>query len=1662
MSIFRRQVSVTQKLLQRYKREEQTRDRRNRRLLSDEIVKSRETFVPDYAPPPETTERDVRRLLGLTRPKEEKRREPLLSEEEQEKLRFYSPVWESEVMPALQRGGLNTKDFLALGEQEQLLLIDPNTNPITTAARIGRGGQTLGEVGAEAEELAPSPGVRGALSNIGMGAGAMAMEADRWARDVAGTRIAGALSYGGAHMGGTTPSPVGPLPDVSQAIPSAARGTEREYAQEMDKRVQEVGAMQAYKEFGEEYGVMAEIFNPINAVPIPVLDPIAAKLIAWPFKGAVWATKAGASKLRSALARAITREGADSDVGRILYEAVGDMDQSIARAEPGGEEFAEAEFREQAPEEWGREQARKAMAGEERAVPLEGAEEGLERLERDVVPEELGKTLKTYEGTIYHHDDIETLYRLAGRESDPEREALLREGAESLESAFEEAGPGTLEFISSESQMDHIDRAIFGIAEESGVPYLSRRPPGGIMEGQENILRRIQGEEIDRVTDEASRALPGEELGGFTSVEYVDVELPPGWPRIAGAAPSPKGPPLVEGGIAPSLDLWRRMEIAHFTGPMAIDFWRRRANRISEVPYIRELMTTLAGPASRAGVDPTYRAGVLYRMVEEVQQGELNQRMARFTRDFPFKIGKDSKITVGPVQERIAFTDVFESYYRGEGKYTFTPESFTPEQAAWLDDAKKLIDDVAEQYEVISGEKIRTPEGDYFPRFVTDDKGNVRIGGRPGKKQPPILERLYAEMELALERGVKYEDPVNSLRLYSQSLQKMMRDDLAAYVALEDDVIKATAMAEDLIPPEVKREISQALDGLKGAKREAIRERSMVQASRTEAARTEQLLRGRLSGARAAQEFEAGRIAGRAQRGPARPGPRFRRAETATGEARGLLEEFRGVAREIPRPTRKARGVSPRAQAALVSAETRYNTAKKVYTRAMNKARSRAMRGGRDEMPGIVLGPAFADSVISSENFKKFHSVIGPGNRALKPFEVAASIPRLLVTGLLDVGQMMIQMLPMMVTHPIQFGKAIGRGFQAMLRPKDYLRWIENAPEVKYAARHQVDLGGSEFTQAAGDLLAGTKGTLGSKLGPLKVAPRGFDGMLAAARVYEFDSLARIATKGGTVDTPELYRIGRYVNTKLGTPNIRGLGVSATQSQVESAFVFFSQRYTRSVLGMLGHAMGKGVIANDARRALGSMLFAGSAAFYGLARSTGMSHQEALERINPLSGGKYMSIPIGGNEFGLGSAYRSFMKFAGDMVVADNWDFDSWGEGATDNPVVRFLRGRTSPLTGTIVDAITGEDFIGQEVNLDEFVDNPAYLMDYAMDKFLPLNIRAYTEARGSLTSKIGAATLETVGGRTRPRSPYELLEEAREEVISEKGLKGNYDEIKERDRVLANEIDESPKVKAAIERIEEERRRFPESKETKYYGAAEEEREKVKLEQEEDDKNLANYYASGGEEGMEPRTWKDRLSSRQTALAGKTEGMREALGIEYDDLKSEPGTINAALDAYYEATVEEYTDQTTGEVDWDSFFAEREKALSQLESSDRPRVEEFLNRFDTDLIRAFERLRPAVTEYYNIPQEERGARETWRNRNPEGDAALFLMGNTSGVMSYRAEKIAKERGRAIFGREIEVPRIRGGGGGESPFLPKLEGGISGLRPREMGGLVGALSGRRR
>jgi hypothetical protein len=261
----------------------------------------------------------------------------------------------------------------------------------------------------------------------------------------------------------------------------------------------------------------------------------------------------------------------------------------------------------------------------------------------------------------------------------------------------------------------------------------------------------------------------------------------------------------------------------------------------------------------------------------------------------------------------------------------------------------------------------------------------------------------------------------------------------------------------------------------------------------------------------------------------------------------------------------------------------------------------------------------------------------------------------------------------------------------------------------------------------------------------------------------------------------EALRLGRRTDGMLGVTNVRGLGISRTQQDIEGTMFLFSQTYTRSLLGQLNVLAGSGAMPKETAYILARSLGGAAATIFTIRLSLEMkggasfdqAWRKASRSLNPRNGREFMAVPVGNGWYGLGGFYRSVAVFIGAASDAEEWD---WDEGTLalvkGNPITRVLRGRQPPVAGLVTDILEGEKFTGEPFDITDFFDvtDPEEALEAWFEQVGPFNLEAVIESTdsGATPWGIGAALLlETMGGRYVPIRGSDIKQQAIDNYIS-------------------------------------------------------------------------------------------------------------------------------------------------------------------------------------------------------------------------------------------------------------------------------------------------------
>ncbi len=133
---------------------------------------------------------------------------------------------------------------------------------------------------------------------------------------------------------------------------------------------------------------------------------------------------------------------------------------------------------------------------------------------------------------------------------------------------------------------------------------------------------------------------------------------------------------------------------------------------------------------------------------------------------------------------------------------------------------------------------------------------------------------------------------------------------------------------------------------------------------------------------------------------------------------------------------------------------------------------------------------------------------------------------------------------------------------------------------------------------------------------------------------------------------------------------------------------------------------------------------------------------------------------------------------------------------------------------------------------------------------------------------------------------------------------------------------------------------------------------------------SVADYLAEAG-----------RIAAETYNKSRGLDSLLEALG-EKRTQEAAPGSVNAAVDAYFAIEADDYRDRVTGQVDWDAFFAAREKVLAALSASDRYDALTVINQYKPPFLQELEAERQQIEEAGWFDMLEQGARLAFPNRS--------------------------------------------------------------------------------
>ena len=415
------------------------------------------------------------------------------------------------------------------------------------------------------------------------------------------------------------------------------------------------------------------------------------------------------------------------------------------------------------------------------------------------------------------------------------------------------------------------------------------------------------------------------------------------------------------------------------------------------------------------------------------------------------------------------------------------------------------------------------------------------------------------------------------------------------------------------------------------------------------------------------------------------------------------------------------------------------------------------------------------------------------GDEGQKWLSVAAGVSgtsRMLVAAM-DLSAPFIQGLAVAGRNPLAWAKMFGKNLEFFIKPENFYKYMTD-PKTLAIASERISSGGSgstfEFFKALGPLqrTAGRipgvgkpiRGLIGETYGRAEAA---FTGGGEAARNYMWQALRKnVLNPDGTLNRVASADLARTIDRMTGVMSTEAIGIGRTQMDFENAFVFFAPRYTRAGLSFVKDSLKGGMAGAEARKSLGMLMAGGMSMYYGVSTALGQT-----PNLNPNSG-RFMTVKIGDSHVGIGGILVALMRFGYDVGITAYEDpvnlVKPISEGHLnrwDNPFIRFMYARTAPLTSTAFGAL-----VEQANYFGEPFENVGDWAEFMRDKITPIAVQGILQ-----DPQPHVAGAEFAGLRVFPKSPWELLDEERDDIaIRETGQP--YDNLNDLEQIRINKFD--------------------------------------------------------------------------------------------------------------------------------------------------------------------------------------------------------------------------------------------------------------------------------
>ena len=635
-------------------------------------------------------------------------------------------------------------------------------------------------------------------------------------------------------------------------------------------------------------------------------------------------------------------------------------------------------------------------------------------------------------------------------------------------------------------------------------------------------------------------------------------------------------------------------------------------------------------------------------------------------------------------------------------------------------------------------------------------------------------------------------------------------------------------------------------------------------------------------------------------------------------------------------------------------------------------------------------------------------------NKLLQGVNSVSAAGRLLTTSF-DLGTMFIQLLPVL-SHPKAWAKAAGYMFASLADPRVYKAYMDRQ-DVQDVLRKLVPQGLTLEGAEHGEALQ--QGLTLQRVMPKAVSTRLallFEAPLNVAKVEMAKGLLPLAERRG-----ELRELAGFLNNVTGTQSLLGQGIGANQRLAEGAFVFFSPRYTRASLALISQALTGGVGGAEARKSLGAVAAALILGPMALNRMRGQEEHEGY--FDPTSPW-FLSAEVFGRRVGFGGIFRSLTAMLGSSLKDAQEDPQAFvSPSRMENPLLRWLSGRSAPATSLLWDAAAGRDFLGEPLY------TPGQWTRRIAKSTVPMWSQEFIPEPGQAPQTAESVIPDIFGMRSVPLTTAQRREQKIEEVTGEEGKK--WADLDTVDRWEMQE--KNPELKALVQQGLEERARRGDVV-GEFWFSVQQKREPLFAEVQ----ALTEQLKAGK---ITPQRYRDELSRREAMIAQIPEitkrgdprygqvPLTDAEKTAYYKGRPEqqPSPTDQYLDEYY-GLVSQFIDPATNTADVAKLMQAREALKAKTDPATVERATRYVNRNrDPDYVQALNLYR----EYQSLPRY-RGISKV--EEEQYGEAARL-------VLQYRKQYKSNDPAGMDKARR-DATRAR-------PGLTKYIRGLSGLSQRK-------------